>query len=185
MSGRDKRALTIGGGFLLVIGVYLLGVEKLLDWHDEKTVDHATTAARLKREIERGAERAVQAKRVEDWQANWTTLEPPKLYNEQIEILTKALMEKAGGNGLEIKEVKESTALALPDEKDTQYATFTIKGKIEWGNAFKLVDALYKTPNVLSLEDFELSGEGGQLDLAMKISVLIKAPQGSDDPWAS
>jgi hypothetical protein len=188
MSKRDRRALVMGGLALGVIAIYFYGIEPLLAWHDGLLAGHHEGAARISgiEEDRRKAERWTQI--IEQREQDCGELVEPVEASEQITRLTQEIMDAAKKAGVELKESTCSSAVAWPDDPSLQRATFTIKAKVGWENTFKLVDALYHVSNVLSVESFELAKDpkkGNEMTVELQVSVLVKAPQTSETPWAS
>jgi hypothetical protein len=186
MSTRDRRAIKLGVAGVAVLAVYFGVVEplqaryqRLVEWHQLA----AETIARNTEERERLKALAEDVKAAEERDG---PLLIERTYGEQITAVGSRIVTAAGENQVEIQGAVPSPPTPWTDAwagsggtggSSLEQATITIDAQTGWENAFKFVAALYRTEGVLSVEQFDLSGDskGGPLKLHLVVSVLMKA----------
>ncbi len=183
LSERDRRALVRGGIALGVIAVYFLGIDPLLAWYDALVSRHEANAASVARVITNQRKAGHYRDQVSEMEEEVGGLSTPKPYSEQITAMSEKVITAAQQSGLNLKGATPTAAIAWPEDPSLKQASILIDAEAGWENVFKFIAALYRTEGVLSVEQIELSGEGGKV-VKLTISVLVKAPESSDDPWA-
>jgi len=187
LSEKDRRALILGVITLGVIAVYFFGIEPLWTRYDELTSRHETHAAKIARIIVNERKAKYYAVQVAEREEKVGELLPPKLYSEQINSVSEKVVTAAQKSGIKLKGLSYPAPIAWPDDPALKQASILIDAEVDWENVFKFVAALYRLEGVLSVEQMELSSgkKGGKLTAKMKVSVLVKAPEQSENPWSS
>lgn len=187
ISQRDRRALWLGGFGLGLLVVYFLAVEPLWAWYADLASSHQSAAADLSRLISNNRKADYYAARVAEMEERVGPLTEPKPYSEQISVVTERLTATAQGNGIDLKGATPVAPVAWPDDPRLQRAAILVDAEAEWTNALKFIDALYRVEGILSVEQFELSGDakkGNKLTLKLVVSLLAQAGQEGASPWS-
>ena len=187
VSERDRRALILGGIALGVIGVYFLGIDPLWGWYDGLVTEHKTAAAAMKRIVADERKAKSYAERVAEFEEKVGELVPPQLYSKQISAASEKILNAAGPSGIKVQGSTPTSPVAWPDDPGLQQASIIIDAEGGWDNVFKFIGTLYRSEGILSVEQMELTGDpkkGGKMTIKLTVSVLIQAPEESDDQWA-
>lgn len=187
LSDRDRRALALGGAGLLLIGVYVFGIEPAWAWYDGIVAEHESQAARLARVRSNEAKADYYARQIEQWEKEVGALSPPRLYSEQVSAVTEKIISAAQPNGTELKGLSPAAPAVWPEDPKYDRAAVLIDAEAGWPDVFKFIDALYHIEGVLSVEQLEFAGDpkkGGKLGVKLNVSVLVLAPEDSQGGWS-
>lgn len=197
LTQRDRRAVRLGVVGVALIGAYFFVLEPLAVRYAKLVRDHRSAAATIRRKILDGRRYAEREPQVRNWEEKAGNLIPSRPYSEQITAVGTKIIAAAGENGVQLQGATPSAPTPWSDtagpamagaggEAPLAQALIHIDAQAEWENVFKFVAALYRIEGVLSVEQFDLSGDprqGGQLKLKLVISVLMKAAEGGPS-WA-
>jgi hypothetical protein len=185
MSRRDRRALILGAGALAVLGLYMYVVEPLWNRYDTLVARHEANASRVARILVNERKAAHYAKQVADLEEKTGPLSLPKPYSEQVTAISGKIVGAAQESGVQLKGSSPTSPVAWPEESSLRMATVVIEANAGWESVFKFVAALYRIEGVLSVEQVELTGKGGDFALKLTVSFLAQASQQDGNSWSS
>jgi hypothetical protein len=185
ISGRDRRALIIGAGALAVLGLYVYVADPLWNKYDALVARHEANASRVARILVNEHKAAYYAKQVAEREEKVGSLSPPKPYSEQVTAISGKIVGAAQQSGVQLKGSSPTAPVAWPEDPSLRMATVVIEASAGWEAVFKFVAALYRIEGVLSVEQVELTGKGGEFALKLTVSFLTQASQQDGNSWSS
>lgn len=186
MSARDRRAIKLGVAGVGLLAMYFGVVEPLQARYQRLVERHQSAAGQIARNVEEQRRLSALAEEVKAAEEKNGPLVVERAYGEQITTVGSRIMTVANENQVQIQGAVPSPPTPWTDSwaakggtgggSQLEQATITIDAQTGWENAFKFVAALYRTEGVLSVEQFDLSGDakGGPLKLHLVVSVLMK-----------
>ncbi len=180
LSERDRRAVLLGAAGLGLLVAYLYGVEPGLDWYEHLRADHERASGQLAKQAYEAQERVFLAGQVARWEQGSGVIERPRPYSEEVTRLGARIVAAAQESGVELKGSSSTPPVPFMDDAALDMVTLLVDFNCQWEQFFKFVDAMYKTPGVLSVEQASINGDpkkGGKLDVKLTVSVLVKAGQ--------
>ena len=186
LSERDRRALILGGGALVVLAVYFLGIEPLWGWYDGLASGHAGAANEVARIVGNEREARYYATQIPEWEEQVGKLSVPKPFAEQVTAVSERIVAAAAESGLQLKGASPGAPVAWADDPGLQRASILIDAEADWEKVFKFIAALYRSEGVLSVEQMELSSKKSKkLTVKLTVTFLVQAPAGGRNPWSS
>ncbi len=185
ISGRDRRALIVGACALAVLGLYVYVVDPLWNKYDALVARHEANATRVARILVNEHKAAYYAKQVAELEEKVGSLSPPKPYSEQVTAISGKIVGAAQQSGVRLKGSSPISPVAWPEDPGQRMGSVVIEADAGWESVFKFVAALYGIEGVLSVEQMELTGKGGEFSLKLTVSFLAQASQQDGNTWSS
>jgi len=183
---RDRRALILGGGALVVLAVYFLGIEPLWGWYDGLVSGHTGAANEVARIVGNEREARYYATQIPEWEEQVGKLSVPKPFAEQVTAVSERIVAAAAESGLQLKGASPGAPVAWADDPGLQRASILIDAEADWEKVFKFIAALYRSEGILSVEQMELSSKKGKkLTVKLTVTFLVQAPAEGRNPWSS
>ncbi len=186
LSGRDRRALILGGAVLAVIATYVFIAGPLLARYDALVTEHDRLAGTVARIVRDDRKAAYQTGLVAEYEKKAGPLTSPKPHSQQITAVSNRLVEAVQAGGIQMKNSYWTKPVPWAEEPALALASLHIDAEAPWENVFRFLAALHRIEGVLSVERLDLSGDPkkpGPLAMKLVVSVLVQAE--SPKPWAS
>lgn len=186
LTQRDRRALLLGGAGIVVLGLYMWVIEPAATAYATMVGTHgqrAERAARLAWEAERAR---YMDERVTEFEANAGSLGTPKSYSEQITSVSEQLVGAAQAGGAQVRNSTWSAPAPWAEDPSLALARLLIDAEADWEGVFKFLNAVYRIPGVLSVEELDLNSDpkkGGKVAIRLTISVLVQASSQGAGLW--
>ncbi len=182
MTQRDRRAIVYGGIGLGIIFLYLLVVEPILDSYDKLVREHKTLSVKLARVMRDNKKVKYLSEYIKSEEERTGTISDPRPYSEQITAMSEKIMT-ASQCGVQIKNSSWVSPRLWPEDPKLEMAQIQIDAEGNWEAVCRFLAALYKTDGVFSIEQMDLSGKGGRMNLKLTVSVLVQATLSEKDRW--